>query len=85
MLPACRAIQYFEPSYPQKFNPPWLVVLEPGAYVYHIHMIYTKNASIAEGVRGWLARQKHDIAMISARIHQLLCPAHIIGGVVDAE
>ena len=85
MVPAGRAIHYFEPSYPQNFNPPWLVVLEPRADIYHIRMIYTKNASITEGMCGRLARQKHDIAMISARVHRLLCPVNVIGGVVQAE
>jgi len=48
-------------------------------------MIYAKNTSIAEWVCRWLVGQKHDIAMISARVHRFLCPANIISGVIDTE
>jgi len=48
-------------------------------------MIYAENTSIAERVRGWLPGQKHDITMISVRVHHFLCPANIISGVIDTE
>ena len=41
--------------------------------------------SVAERVCGWLAGQKHDVAMISARVHHFLCSVNIIGGVIESK